>query len=115
MTMLIHVYYIQEYRKQKITCGGEYPFTSWSLPINKYTHVHTDTVYSLMINCEHCDVEAYYRITIEDFNSVDSYNADLCIKCVRIEGLRAIRDLPATKSLRIEPLYSVLTPSIPST
>lgn len=68
-----------------------------------------------MINCEHCDVEAYYRITIEDFNNVDSYNADLCIKCVRTESLRAIRDLPATKSLRIEPLFSVLTPSIPLT
>lgn len=72
-------------------------------------------LYVSMISCEHCDVEAYYRITIEDFNSVDSYNGDLCIKCVRTEALRAIRDLPATKSLKIEPLFSVLTPSIPST
>jgi hypothetical protein len=80
------------------------------------THMFTLTpLYIAMINCEHCDVEAYYRISIEDFNSVDSYNADLCTKCVRTEALRAIRDLPATKSLKIEPLFSVLAPSIPST
>jgi hypothetical protein len=80
------------------------------------THMFTLTpLYVSMINCEHCDVEAYYRITVEDFNSVGSYNADLCIKCVRTEALKAIRDLPATKSLRIEPLFLVLTPSIPST
>ena len=68
-----------------------------------------------MINCKHCDVDAYYRIFIEDFNNVDSYSADLCLKCIRAEASRAIRDLPTTKSIKIEPLFSVITPSISST
>jgi hypothetical protein len=72
-------------------------------------------LYISMINCKHCDVDAYYRISIEDFNSVDSYSADLCLKCIRVEALRAIGDLPTTKSLKIEPLFSVITPSISST
>jgi hypothetical protein len=62
-----------------------------------------------MIRCEHCDVDAYYRLTIEDFNSAEVYSADLCIKCIRIEATKAIDDFPATKSLKIEPLLSALT------
>jgi hypothetical protein len=62
-----------------------------------------------MIRCEHCDVDAYYRLAIEDFNSAEVYSADLCIKCIRIEATKAIGDFPATKSLKIEPLLSTLT------
>ena len=66
-----------------------------------------------MIKCEHCDVDAYYRLTIEDFNSAEVYSTDLCIKCIKIEASRAISDFPAIKSLKIEPLFSTLTASIP--
>jgi hypothetical protein len=66
-----------------------------------------------MIRCEHCDVDAYYRLTIEDFNSAEVYSADLCIKCIRIEATKAIGDFPTTKSLKIEPLLSALTTSTP--
>jgi hypothetical protein len=66
-----------------------------------------------MIRCEHCDVDAYYRLTIEDFNSAEVYSADLCIKCIRIEATKAIDDFPAIKSLKIEPLLSTLTTSAP--
>ena len=62
-----------------------------------------------MIRCKHCDVDAYYRLTIEDFNSAEVYSADICIKCIRIEATKAIGDFPATKSLKIEPLLSILT------
>ena len=64
-----------------------------------------------IVKCEHCDVDAYYRLTIEDFNSAEAYSVDLCIKCVRIEALKAIEDFPATRSLRIEPLCSTLQAS----
>jgi hypothetical protein len=66
-----------------------------------------------MIKCKHCDVDAYYRLTIEDFNSAELYNADLCIKCIRIEATKAIDDFPAIKSLKTEPLLSTLTASAP--
>ena len=68
-----------------------------------------------MIKCEHCDVDAYYRLTIEDFNSADIHTADLCIKCIKIESSKAISDFPAIKSLNIEPLFSALIASIPIT
>ena len=68
-----------------------------------------------MIKCEHCDVDAYYRLTIEDFNSAEVHTADLCIKCIKIEALKAIGDFPAIKYLKIEPLLSTLTASIPIT
>jgi hypothetical protein len=66
-----------------------------------------------MIKCEHCDVDAYYRLTIEDFNSAGVYNTDLCIKCIKVEALKAVNDFPATKFLKIEPLFSTLKASIP--
>lgn len=66
-----------------------------------------------MIKCEHCDVDAYYRLTIEDFNSAEAERADLCIKCIKIEALKAISDIPAIKSLKVEPLFSTLTASTP--
>jgi hypothetical protein len=65
----------------------------------------------LVIKCEHCDVDAYYRLVIEDFNNAEVNSADLCIKCVRIEALKAIEDFPATRSLKIEPLFSILQAS----
>ena len=68
-----------------------------------------------LIKCKHCDVDAYYRLAIEDFNSAETYSADLCIKCIKIEASKAIDDFPATKSLKIEPLFSTLTASVPST
>ena len=67
-----------------------------------------------MIECKHCNVDAYYRLTIEDFNSSEKYSADLCIKCNKIEASKAIGDFPATKYLKIEPLFSTLTASVPS-
>jgi hypothetical protein len=66
----------------------------------------------LMIKCKHCDVDAYYRLTLEDFNSAEKYSADLCIKCIKIEASKAIGDFPATKSLKIDPLFSILTASV---
>jgi hypothetical protein len=66
-----------------------------------------------MIRCEHCDIDAYYRLTIEDFNSAEVYSADLCIKCIRMEAAKGIDDFPATKSLKIEPLLSTLAASTP--
>jgi hypothetical protein len=57
-----------------------------------------------MIKCEHCDVDAYYRLTVEDFNSA---------KCIGIEAAKAIDDFPSTKSLKIEPLLSTLAASTP--
>jgi len=68
-----------------------------------------------MIKCEHCDVDAYYRLSIEDFNSAEVYTADLCIKCIQIEASKAIGDFLAIKSLKIEPLLSTLTASVPIT
>ena len=68
-----------------------------------------------MIKCEHCDVDAYYRLSIEDFNSAEVHTTDLCIKCIKIEALKAIGDFPAIKFLKIEPLFSTLKASIPIT
>jgi hypothetical protein len=68
-----------------------------------------------MMKCEHCDVDAYYRLTIEDLNSAEKYSADLCIKCIKIEASKAVSDFPTTKSLKIKPLFSTLTASVPCT
>jgi hypothetical protein len=65
-----------------------------------------------IVKCEHCDVDAYYRLAIEDFNNAEVYSADLCLKCIRIEALKAIEDFPATRSLKIEPLFSILQASV---
>jgi hypothetical protein len=61
----------------------------------------------MIIKCVHCDVDAYYRLTIEDFNKADSYKVDLCIKCIKIEAKKIIDDIPSIKSLKIEPVISV--------
>jgi hypothetical protein len=62
---------------------------------------------AFVIQCVHCDVDAYYRLTIEDFNKADSYSLDLCIKCIKIEAKKIIDDIPSIKSLKIEPVLSV--------
>jgi hypothetical protein len=61
-----------------------------------------------MIKCEHCDVNAHYRLSIEDINSAEIYSADLCIKCIEIEELKAVGNFPVTKSLKIEPIFAAL-------
>jgi hypothetical protein len=61
-----------------------------------------------MTKCEHCDVDADYRLSIEDFNSAQVYSADLCIKCIEIEESKSVGDFSVTKSLKIEPLVSAL-------
>ena len=43
-----------------------------------------------MIRCEHCDVDAYYSLTIEDFNDTESVCTSLCIKCVKMEMKKVI-------------------------
>jgi len=65
-----------------------------------------------MIKCDHCDVDAHYRLSIEDFNSAEVYSADLCIKCIKIDESKAIGDFPVTKSLKISPLLSALSGSV---
>jgi hypothetical protein len=61
-----------------------------------------------MIKCEHCDVEAHYRLTIEDLNSAEVFSADLCIKYIEIEESNTVGDFPFIKSLKIEPLVPAL-------
>ena len=56
-----------------------------------------------MVQCEHCDVDAYYNMTIEDFNDAQTVSNSLCVKCVRIEMKNIIDRFPAVKSLKIEP------------
>jgi hypothetical protein len=61
-----------------------------------------------MIQCEHCNVDAYYNLTIEDFNDSQLVCTSLCIKCVKIETKKIIDSFPAVKSLKIEPILSPL-------
>jgi hypothetical protein len=86
-----------------------------SFTINKHVHVFLSVIWCMhVMKCEHCDVDAYYRLTVEDFNSAEAYNVDLCIKCVKVEASKAIEDFPATRSLKIEPLFSTLKASVPN-
>ena len=61
-----------------------------------------------MTKCEHCDVDAHYRLSIEDLNSAEVFSANLCIKCIEIEESKTVGDFPVTKSFKIEPLVSTL-------
>jgi hypothetical protein len=61
-----------------------------------------------MMLCEHCDVDAYYKLTIEDFNDTESVCTSLCIKCVKMEMKKVIESFPAVKSLKLEPILSPL-------
>ncbi len=65
-----------------------------------------------MIKCEHCDVDAHYKLSIEDINSAEVYSADLCIKCIEIEESKAVGNFPVTKSLKIEPIFAALAGSV---
>lgn len=56
----------------------------------------------MIVKCVHCDVEAYYRFIIEDFNNVGSHSDELCLKCIKAEAWKVISDFPATKFLKIE-------------
>jgi hypothetical protein len=88
-------------------------FTLQSFAINMRIHVSLSIdCYILMIKCEHCNVDAHYRLCIEDLNSTEVYSADLCIKCIEIEESKTIGDFPVTKSLKIEPLLSALVGSV---
>ena len=64
------------------------------------------TIYDFMIKCEHCDLDAHYRLSIEDFNSAEVYSADLCIKCIEIEESKTVGNFPVTKSFKIEPVLA---------
>jgi hypothetical protein len=78
-----------------------------SFTINKRIHVSLSiNCYILMIKCEHCDVDAHYRLSIEDFNNAEVYSADLCMKCIEIEESKTVADFPVTKSLKIKPLLA---------
>jgi hypothetical protein len=63
----------------------------------------------MIMKCAHCDVDAYYRLTVEDFNQSGPYKVDLCIKCIKTETKKIIEEFPAIKSLKVEPVLSVLT------
>ena len=78
---------------------GKHLFTLQSFPINKLRHVFFSIVrYIQMIKCEHCDVKAHYRLSIEDFNSAHVYSADLCIDCITIEESKIAGDFSGNKS-----------------
>ncbi len=64
-----------------------------------------------MIRCEHCDVDAYYNMSIEDFNDSESVCNSLCMKCVKIEMRKIIDSFPAIKSLMVEPIIHPLLKS----
>jgi hypothetical protein len=64
-----------------------------------------------MIRCEHCDVDAYYNLTVEDFNDAESVRSSLCMKCVKIEMKKIIDRFPTVKSLKIEPIIHPLLKS----
>jgi hypothetical protein len=88
---------------------SKHVFTLQSFPINKLIHVFFSIVhYIQMIKCEHCDLKAHYRLSIEDFNSAQVHSADLCIDCITIEESKIAGDFLVTKSLKIEPILSVL-------
>ncbi len=56
------------------------------------------------VTCEHCDVDAYYKLTIEYFNDCEILTTYLCIKCVKIESKKVVDDFPSIRSLRVEPI-----------
>jgi len=55
--------------------------------------------------CEHCDVDAYYKLNVEYFYS-ENMTMYLCIICVRTECKKIIDDIPAIRSLRVEPIIN---------
>jgi hypothetical protein len=69
----------------------------------------TTMIMMMMMKCAHCGVDAYYRLTVDEFNQSRPYKVELCIKCIKIESKKIIEEFPAIKSLRVEPVLSVLT------
>ena len=61
------------------------------------------------ITCKHCHVDAYYKLAIEYFNDSEMLTMYLCIKCVKIESKKAVDDIPAIRSLKVDP---IIHPSI---
>jgi len=57
-----------------------------------------------VLKCEHCDVDAYYKLTIEYFNDSENPVTYVCIKCVRMETKKVVDDFPAIRSLKVEPI-----------
>jgi hypothetical protein len=57
-----------------------------------------------ILKCEHCDVDAYYKLSIEYFNDSKIRSMYLCIKCVKTECKKVVDDFPATRSLGVEPI-----------
>ena len=53
--------------------------------------------------CTHCDVDAYYTLSIEDFNSDDISVIELCLKCAKRELTKIIDDFPPIKAFKMEP------------
>jgi hypothetical protein len=53
--------------------------------------------------CEHCDIDAYYKLDAEYFCS-EHITMYLCIKCVRTESKKMIDDYPAIRSMKVEPI-----------
>jgi hypothetical protein len=53
--------------------------------------------------CKLCDVDAYYTISIEDFNSDGISVIDLCLKCAKKELVKIIQDFPSIKAVKMEP------------
>jgi hypothetical protein len=56
------------------------------------------------VACKHCDMDAYYKLTIEYFNESEVLAKYLCVKCVKIESKKVIDDFPSVKSLKVEPI-----------
>ncbi|WP_162478062.1 hypothetical protein [Nitrososphaera sp. AFS] len=53
--------------------------------------------------CEHCDVDAYYKLDVEYFYS-ENMTVYLCIKCVRTETKKLSDDFPAIRLVKVEPI-----------
>ena len=53
--------------------------------------------------CKHCDVDAYYTISMEDFNSDGISVIELCLKCAKKELTKIIDDFPSIKAFKMEP------------
>lgn len=57
-----------------------------------------------IFKCKHCNANAYYKLNTEYFNDPEMLTTYLCIKCVKIEGKKAVDDFPAVRSLKVEPI-----------
>ncbi len=53
--------------------------------------------------CKHCDVDAYYTLSIEDFDSDDISVIELCLKCAKKKLTKIIDDFQSIKAFKMEP------------